>query len=64
MLTRYAMLGFELVEKTPSPRGSFLFSRSPPLADAFLHVGAGGNVEQALDTRGRYEVAVIVSYER
>ena len=57
------MLGFELMEKLPR-RADFSFFRAPPLADTFLHVGAGGNVEQALDHRGRYEVTVIVSYER
>ena len=51
MLTRYAMPGFELMEKLPR-RAEFSFFRAPPLADAFLHVGAGGNVEQALDHRG------------
>jgi hypothetical protein len=57
------MLGFELMEKLPR-LADFSFFRAPPLADAFLHVGAGGNVEQALDHRTRFEAAVIVSYEK
>jgi hypothetical protein len=63
LISRYRWQGRVQLGKL-SPGGSLLFSRSPPLADAFLHVGADGNVEQALDHRGRYEVTVIVSYER
>ena len=48
ILTRYAMLGFEIVEKLPRRPDLSFFRVLQPLTDAFLHIGVGGNVEQAL----------------
>ena len=47
-LTRYAMLGFEAVEKLPRWPDLPLFRVLQPLPDALLLIRAGGNVEQAL----------------
>src|SRR5436305_14351782 len=48
MLTRYAMHGFELVEKL-SRRPDFpLFRLFQSLSNAFLSIGEGSNIEQAL----------------
>src|ERR1035437_3677021 len=48
MLTRYAMLGLELVEKLPRRADLSFFRVLQSLADTFLCVGTGGNVEQSL----------------
>src|SRR4030081_667287 len=39
MLTRYAMLGFEVVEKLPRQPDLSFFRVLQPLTDAFLHIG-------------------------
>src|ERR1700730_4465556 len=48
MLTAYVMLGFELVEKFLCGPNLSFFHILEALADAFVWIDAGGNVEQAL----------------
>src|ERR1035437_8701583 len=48
MLTRYAMLNLELVEKLPCRADLSFFCVLQALTDTFLCVGACGNVEQSL----------------
>ena len=42
------MLGFEIVEKLSRRPDLSFFRVRQPLTDAFLHIGMGGNIEQAL----------------
>src|SRR5260370_23967064 len=48
MFTTYAMPGFELGEKLPHGPSLSFFRLVQALADAFLRISVGGNVEQAL----------------
>src|ERR1700722_12112179 len=47
-LTRYAMRGFEILEKLPRRPDFPLFCILQPLPDALLGIGIGGNIEQPL----------------